>query len=649
MTIHDRNHKHNYPTYHNKSSNMLASDRNQLLARLCPGDRSESWQKDLERSRVPGSCHWILDDPKTKEWLHGSIRHLLWLHGPSATGKTFLCSRLVEHILESPVTKGNTVASVHFQQNHRQYNLADFNHALTSVLRQLVSQLSSESGILKRLAEMDKIPYPGDDEFCEILYQVASEFGKVFIVFDGADSVTTSALRDLMLAIAPNGSDPIFRVLFASRNAPPDGPAASFRVLDISSRAHDRDVEMYTTQTLRDVSAKDVSSGYEGLVQDLVRIFDGIFLPIPVWPVETPMPEFLTSLNQLLSISRGTSTSNRIDSFCKETVTQIMACQWSDMILCILYHIIKAAEAGYTFTMPMTLQALDAWQIQKDNKAFNAEEIILRCHGLISHGSDESMRIVSPLLGNNLKREVFGVEYEKRSISASMRYLSSVTFAQGACTSSTALRERLHNNRYLWYAARMLGPSLATTTPETFVQDFVQLSSRRGSIESYLQAAESWPYESQAAYDEYEQDEERWRCFTPGYTALHLAAHLAAPAILIDTLIIRGEALEAQDSDGRTALHLAAEIEGDNPTLQALLSAGSNVLAEDNLGNTPLSVAVVSGGLESVRLLLDHGAELGELDEDTLEQCGQEKPEIASHLRGLGLDVPVDVESDAED
>jgi hypothetical protein len=326
-----------------------------------------------------------------------------------------------------------------------------------------------------------------------------------------------------------------------------------------------------------------------------------------------------------------------------------MTSQRSDMILCILYHVIKAAEAGYIFTMPMALQAMDAWQIQQNEKTFNVEEVIIGCRGLIFHGSDESMRIVSPLLGNYLEREVFGADYEKKSITVFMRYLSSDAFAQGACTSSAALRERLQENRYLWYAARMLGPSLATTTPETFVQDFVQLSSRKGSIESYLQAAESWPYESQASYDECEQDEERWKCFTPGYTALHLAAHLAAPGVLIDTLITRGEALEAQDSDGRTALHLAAEIEGENPTLQALLRAGGNVSAEDNLGNTPLSIAVVNGGLESVKMLLSHGADLSELDEETLEQCGQEKPEIASYLRELGLDVPVDVESDVED
>jgi hypothetical protein len=101
-----------------------------------------------------------------------------------------------------------------------------------------------------------------------------------------------------------------------------------------------------------------------------------------------------------------------------------MDSQRSDMILCILYHVIKAVEAGYTFTMPMALQALDAWQIRQENKTIDAEKDVLGCRGLIFHGSDESMRIVSPLLGDYLHREVFRADYEKRSISASMRYLS---------------------------------------------------------------------------------------------------------------------------------------------------------------------------------------------------------------------------------
>ncbi|KAM0341706.1 hypothetical protein ACHAPU_009954 [Fusarium lateritium] len=350
-----------------------------------------------------------------------------------------------------------------------------------------------------------------------------------------------------------------------------------------------------------------------------------------------------------LASTRSASISDRIDTFCRESLTQLLASKSKDMVLCILYHVIKATEAGYTFTMPMALQALDAWKIyQQDGMKFEASDVTLGYSGLVFYGSDESMYIQSPLLGDYLRREVFGIDFEKRGITASMRYLSSDTFAQGACTSSAALRERLEKNRYLWYAARMLSPTLAITVPETFIQDFMKLSVRRGSIESYLQAAEAWPYETQASYDELEEDQERWRCFTLGYTPLHLAAHIVASKGLIDALLARGEDLESRDNDGRTALHLAAEIEDDYDTIRALVGAGSSVSVEDNLGSTPLAIAIVNGSLASVKLLLEHGADLSELDEGTLEECDQEKPEIAAYLRELGLDVPVDVESDME-
>ncbi|RFN53000.1 hypothetical protein FIE12Z_2771 [Fusarium flagelliforme] len=626
---------------------MSISERDQLLRRLCPGDRSESWHKHLERARIPGSGEWILDDSKTKEWLHSDSPSLLWLHGPSATGKTFLCSRLIEHIQE---TKGDAVACVEFQQNHKQYNKADFNHALTSIMRQLVSQLPSTSGIWGQLIALDDIPYPDDDEFNQLLHLVTSEFGKVFIVFDNANSVTEAALRDLMLSLNPSISDSVFRVLFASRNACTDAFSIRPEVLEIHSKASDKDVEMYIIETLRDVSGKNLSSGHEELIHNMVKLFEGRFLPIPAWSTETPMPELLASLNQLVTSSRDASASDKIDVFCREAVRQITTSRWENMVFCILYHIIKASEAGYIFTMPMAIEALNIWEITHDDKAFNTSDVLLGCRGLVYYGEDdESLSITSPLLVEYLKRVVFGIAYEKRSISAFMRYLSSDTFAQGACKSSASLRERLHKNRYLWFAARMLGPSLQITTPDTFVEGFIRLSSRRGSIESYLQAAEAWPFESQASYDDLEEDQERWQCFTTGYGSLHLAAHLVAPRMLIDALVASGEDLEARDNDGRTALHLAAEIDMDNSTLQALVDAGSNVAAEDAMGNTPLSNAVVNGSVESVKTLLANGADASALDEDILGQCGQEKPEIAAYLRELGIDVPVEVDSDMED
>ncbi|KAJ4011770.1 hypothetical protein NW752_004171 [Fusarium irregulare] len=556
-------------------------------------------------------------------------------------------SRLIKHVQE---TKGNAVACVEFQQNHKQYSKVDFNHALTSVLRQLVSQVPTTPSIWKQLEAADDIPYPDDDEFDQLLHLVASEFDRVFILFDHANSVTEAALRDLMLSLNPSESDAVFRVMFASRNACTDAFSTRPEVLEINSRAIDKDLEMYIIETLRDVSGEDLSSGHDELIRNMVKLFDGRFLPIPAWSTEITVPELVANLDQLVSSCGGTSVSDNIEFFCKETVRQIMTSQWKDMILCMLYHLVKASEAGYTFTMPMALEALSAWQIRHDEKDFNSPEVLLGCRGLIYYSEDDELILItSPLLGEYLKRVVFDIDYEKRAISAFMRYLSSDTFAQGACKSSASLGERLHKNRYLWFAARLLSPSLATATPDTFIDDFIRLSSRRGSIESYLQAAEAWPYESQASYEELEEDQERWQCFTTGYGPLHLAAHLVAPKMLIDALVARGEDLEARDSDGRTALHVAAEIDMDNSTLQALVDAGSDVLAEDEMGNTPLPIAVVNGSVESVKVLLAHGADATVLDEDILEQCGQEKPKIAEYLRELGIDVPVVDDSDMED
>jgi Ca2+-binding EF-hand superfamily protein len=129
--------------------------------------------------------------------------------------------------------------------------------------------------VWNELIALDEIPYPDDDEFNQLLHRVASEFGKVFIVFDNANSVTEAALRDLMLSLNSSASDSVFRVLFASRNACTGAFSIRPEVLEIHSRASDKDVEMYILQTLREVSGKDLSSGHEEIFHNMVKLFDG--------------------------------------------------------------------------------------------------------------------------------------------------------------------------------------------------------------------------------------------------------------------------------------------------------------------------------------------------------------------------------------
>lgn len=74
------------------------------------------------------------------------------------------------------------------------------------------------------------------------------------------------------------------------------------------------------------------------------------------------------------------------------------------MVLCILYHAAMAADAGYSMTMPMVVEALNAWKIYRqdqDGKPFQLVEVVQGCRGLIIWGeNDRSFRIRSPLLGD---------------------------------------------------------------------------------------------------------------------------------------------------------------------------------------------------------------------------------------------------------
>jgi hypothetical protein len=333
-------------------------------------------------------------------------------------------------------------------------------------------------------------------------------------------------------------------------------------------------------------------------------------------------------------------------AFCKAGIDQIRLDENAEMILCALYHLVQIDELGYNFTLPMAYEALDVWGIKhNDGTQYSTSEVLEACTGLVFLDiKTQTLRLRSPLLMEYLRLQVFGDEYHTKHVTASMRYLSQESLLPGACNSSRGLKKRFQAHPYLWYAARNLSPSLARNVPESFDADFLKLTATQGLIESYLQAAEAWPYLDEETYNECEEDEERWRCFTRGYTPLHLAAHLGVRETTIQMLIDRGADLEARTANGQTALHMAAEIEDDSSTLRRLLQCGSDVAAVDQDSRTPLSHAVIYGNLTSVELLLEHGADIGAVDEEDLLECLREKPEIAQFLVELGVKMPADDE-----
>ena len=91
-----------------------------------------------------------------------------------------------------------------------------------------------------------------------------------------------------------------------------------------------------------------------------------------------------------------------------------------------------------------------------------------------------------------------------------------------------------------------------------------------------------------------------------GMTALHWAAELGNVE-LVRLLVDAGADLEAPTRIGDlTPLHIGAEV-GQSGTVRALLEAGANAESRNANGSAPLHFAAMSGSVEAVVALADHG------------------------------------------
>ncbi|KAH7183584.1 uncharacterized protein B0J16DRAFT_307923, partial [Fusarium flagelliforme] len=620
------------------------------LSKLCPGDKFPTQQRILDDAQISGIGQWFIDHEKTQSWLNGEKGdRALWLHGPSASGKTFLSSCLVNHIRQN---NSMGVGVFYFGRNDQQYNLADYDLAFRSITRQLVSQTPNTLGLWQKILDDQDIGVEDVTGTADILEIMASAFDKMVVVLDGLNDMEEEGLAELMELLLYDKKIPSLKVLMTSREPAPDPLwIVDFGLVEVEARPPDSDIALYFAKYIDEspVNSEVLDESYTKIFpyQKFIDISNGLFLPLlPKW-FSNIASQPNTELLELVESCSTDSEVNVAQEFCKYLAAEIKSSEQSEAILCTLYHIAKCDEMGYFFTTPMASEALEAWGIRiQDGTQFTADEIIELCQSLVFLDSDNQAIVLrSSLLMDHLRDDTFTTEYHERHATASIRYLSKPDFANGACKSSQELKERFQAHPYLWFAAKS---NLPKSLPPSFESDFFTFVASQGNLDSYLQAREAWPYLDDETYDECEKDTERWRCYTRGSTALGLAVTLGNEGIL-RKFIEQGADLEARDGDLNTALHIAAFDEDESDMLKVLLQAGSNVAVVNEEGLMPLAIAIVHGRLESVKLLIEFGADVQRVDEEDLRRCLEERPAIAEYLVGLGVEMPEEDEDDEDD
>ncbi len=92
---------------------------------------------------------------------------------------------------------------------------------------------------------------------------------------------------------------------------------------------------------------------------------------------------------------------------------------------------------------------------------------------------------------------------------------------------------------------------------------------------------------------------------------------------MVRLLLAKGANINARSKMGRTPLLIAASYDGNVEVIKLLLAKGAKVLTRDNFGTTPMLAATGANDLASVKLLLEHGADINGTDVNSKEMAGR--------------------------
>ncbi|KAB8257629.1 hypothetical protein BDV32DRAFT_127216 [Aspergillus pseudonomiae] len=627
---------------------MSFNNNSHTVSWLCPGDATAERQNSLSCERIGTLGTWFLGDRLTQEWINGSGPQLLWAYGPAATGKTYISSLVVDHVRSEENRSG--VAVYYFDDNHPQYNVADFGIAFPSLSRQLAAQLTDSTAETFYRAEERSPPSLDDGKRIGFWNLIQSLFGSIFVVFDGVNA-SEHALKKMLVHIGANNTqDSRLHILITSRYPPPRSLLRAYELPTIVTRASEDDLMSFMVHEIDDVSAEKNPSAIPKDVREsmlnVIEMLDGVFPPLPR---QRDMSEALDELAQVLS---NDPPSTKYKKLSQLALAHLAKAEHGQNTLQVLYLVSTLEELGYTPTIPQVVDYLPFLGIHKtEDSRYTSDDIANMCAGLVSFSTSiKVMRIQSSILQSHLREEAAKHKTKGTMLRAAMSYLSQEEFQGGACSSSASLKQRFQAHPFLPYAARIISVYTSRVPHRQEELDaFLRFASQSGSIDSYLQAAGAWPYQDDGSYDELERSEQRWQYFPRGYGPLHVAAHIVGGRVFIKALLEQGEDVEAKSKNGQTALHIAAGIEDETETARTLLEHGANVSAVDVDLETPLSIAVVEGGLETVKLLVESGADVGNLDTSVLAECA-ERRDVVEYLTGMGVNMPdVEVGDEEED
>jgi ankyrin repeat domain-containing protein 50 len=202
----------------------------------------------------PGTGNWLLESDSFKNWLDGEVG-FLWIQGISGSGKTILCSTLIDAVsswCDIPDSPRSCLGYFYFDFNDESKQSA------LGALRSVIRQISKAANVPKCVRDMftayyDRGKAPSLPEFVELLLSMSSCYERTFIIMDALDeSKEIETLASIFEAILRDqqGSVSILVTSRKERAIEKAFEALPAELVPMDSDVIDADIRLYISERL---------------------------------------------------------------------------------------------------------------------------------------------------------------------------------------------------------------------------------------------------------------------------------------------------------------------------------------------------------------------------------------------------------------
>ncbi|KAJ5725594.1 uncharacterized protein N7483_006951 [Penicillium malachiteum] len=594
--------------------------------------------KDRNPARVPNTCQWFLQHQDFLDWKDiTKQKSLLWVSADPGCGKSVLAKSLVENELRP--TDSRTTCYFFFKDDN------DVQKSLTSALCAFLHQLFGQKPWLikhalpdfskegKKLSEITS-------KLWDILIQAsmdpaANEVIYIIDALDECEKTNRRQLLDNLSHIFENQTLGDGKIKFLVTSRPYFDIERSFRTMIQSSNMIRLEGEKES-----DAISDEIDLVIERQVPEIGRM------------IELSQKEEALLLEQLLSIPHRTYLWLKlIFEFIQEelslktkTIRQITALIPDSLEKTYNAILDKSTDTERTrkllfvivsATRPLSLREMRiALAIERDSRSYDDLDlekkstfatVVRNLCGLFINIVDDHIYLIhqtakefllseKTIKSDSWKHSLNPVEGHLVMAEICVAYLCFTEFEETMSSADLEADELMNTHQLLWYAATCWHAHVRQAQykcdSELTSLVFSLCDSRSSGFEAWVSVLRPMLEIDGFAY---------WESRTPLMVLSGFGLHTLAKTLL-DSLgespnkrksrASGGATMNAKDDEGRTALFLAAQ-NGHTETVKVLIEYGADLGVPNEMGTTPLAAAARSPlGAETVEYLLDCGADM---------------------------------------